>query len=234
MCWVRLVIQIMSGEIEFNPKAPGLLIDIFRGRKHLAVARSDFVKLLMQSDTLLAVHLVNTCPGDWQDLQAHFHWHNDVMHYVSSRIYNYSQRITPERTVPYVDDKGVLHRVLSYQTLVQTAAVWELVFPQDLIEVCGYLIRHRRHANGEDTTAQFDAEASSSACYTKNILGCMNANRESKALSVVMLQASYADLSKQVRHICLKCVGKYITCCTCHTYVNAYRHVIINSWRFYQ
>jgi hypothetical protein len=192
------------------------------------------VKLLMQSDTLLAVHLVNTCPGDWQDMQAHFHWANDVMQYVSSRIYNYSQRITPERTVPYVDDKGVLHRVLSYQTLVQTAAVWELVFPQDLIEVCGYLIRHRRHANGEDTTAQFDAEASSSPCYTKNILGCMNANRESKALSVVMLQASYADLSKQVRHICLKCVGKYITCCTCHTYVNAYRHVIINSWRFYQ
>jgi hypothetical protein len=124
--------------------------------------------------------------------------------------------IEPDKTVPATDEKGALHTRFSYQTMVRTTSgsCWELKFPQQLIDVCGHLIELRGQ-----TTPEFDADGSS-VITTRTIPDCTNANGESKRLSVVALQASFADISIHVRHICLKCVGKYITCCTCHTYVN--------------
>jgi hypothetical protein len=223
----------MSQPIEYNPKVTGLLLDTFKARKRQAVARGDFVQLLKQSDKLLQLHGVTTCPDDWQDLQEAFGWTNDVWQYVTSHVLKMAQGIEPEKIVPASDEKGATHKVLSYQTLVPTTSGWELKFPQQLIDVCGHLIELRKVVLGQQTTPEFDADASS-VITTRTMSECTNANGESKVLSVVALQASFADISTHVRHICLKCVGKYITCCTCHTYVNAYRYVLINSWRFYQ
>jgi hypothetical protein len=206
----------MSQPTEYNQKVTGVLLDTFKARKREAVARGDFVQLLKQSDNLLQLYDVTTCPDDWQGLQQAFGWSNDVWLYVTNHVLKMAHSIEPDKTVPATDEKGALHTRFSYQTLVRTTSgsCWELKFPQQLIDVCGHLIELRGQ-----TTPEFVADGSS-VITTRIIPDCTNANGESKRLSVVALQASFADISIHVRHICLKCVGKYITCCTCHTYVN--------------
>ena len=208
--------QIMHETVEFNPKHIQQLLDLFLARKYLAVVRADWVHLLQQSDELRHSYNVTASPTElqWSNLQSAFRWSAEVMQHVFNTTLSISQRRTPTKSSVAVDKFGKQHSVLTFQTerLINpnSSKKYELVFPSDLINLVAWL---KVHEDGGNTTVQFVAEASS-AITTRTIPDCINAVGESKALTVVLLHGAYTDMTTHVRHICLKCVGKHMTCCT--------------------
>jgi hypothetical protein len=208
--------QIMNELVEFNPKNSNQLLDLYRARKYLAVARADCVHLLQQSDELRRSYNVTASPTDlqWSNLQSAFGWSPDIWQHVIDTTLAISLRRTPTKIAVAVDKYDKPHTVLTFQTErfinPNSSKKYELVFPSELINLVAWLKVHR---DGGNTTVQFVAEASSEVT-TRTIPECINAVGESKALTVVLLHGSYTDMTSLVRHICFKCVGKHMTCCT--------------------
>ena len=129
-----VLVQIVAGQINYFPLGfhkPGPLIAAIKQRKFFAVARVDFIHLLLQTESFIVQFPAyvpdGTNPLTWETFRMALGLNAAQFEHVNSSLREYSIKEAPKKVLTVIDSVGGVAKAYTYRAL-SPANVYE--FPE--------------------------------------------------------------------------------------------------------